>query len=167
MLQLYFTFLTDYDTISKRSDSMKIKSCKYCNRAFGYNGGPVMLCSKCDDLLWDKVKTYLNEHPNASAKEVSSETKVKLDIIDDFLADDRLSIINENNNMEFNKCQGCGNIIDKGEHYCKSCLEKENKKKLLNEISELYKNEQNEIISVNYTGSRMYTSDNNKKGRIR
>ena len=145
---------------------MKIKNCKYCNRAFGYESGPVVLCSKCDDLLWDKVKTYLREHPNSSAKEINAETKVRLDIIEDFLADNRLDIVDDKNNnfIEFNKCQDCGNIIDTGEKYCKSCLDKKRKQQLLNEIKEMYKNEKKPEITVNVnTGSRMYTTDNNRR----
>lgn len=147
---------------------MEIKSCKCCNRAFGYNGGPVILCSKCDELLWGKVKEYLKEHPNSSAEEVSKETKVKIDIINDFLADDRLKSDDIDNNInQFDKCQGCGAIIDKGNRYCSSCLEKEKKKKILNEISNIYIEEQRQDIKVSTNNSsRMYT-ESSRLGRRR
>ena len=148
---------------------MEIKSCKYCNRAFGYNGGPVILCSKCDELLWNNVKDYLKEHPNASSKEVSKNLKIKLSIIEDFIADDRLNTIDDesNNAIKFNKCQICGNIINLNEKYCNDCFEKEKKKRLLNEIKELYKEENKRDIIINKNDSSRMFIETNRYGKRR
>lgn len=137
---------------------MEIKSCKNCGRAFGYEGGPVILCNKCDELLWEKVKDYLRDNPNATSEEVSKETKISIKIIESFLADDRLSAIDNETNttIQFNKCQTCGNIINVGEKYCNECYEKEKKKRLLNEIKSLYQEEESKKIEIKNTGSRMH-----------
>ncbi|WP_128896371.1 TIGR03826 family flagellar region protein [Longirhabdus pacifica] len=101
---------------------MQLANCPRCGKLFGK--GVRSICSQCVskiekqyDLCWE----YLNEHPNATIVELSSETKVTISQIEQFITEGRLSI-RDNPNMGY-PCDMCGGII-RGGKVCKDCSDR-------------------------------------------
>ena len=116
---------------------MTINNCKNCKRMFNYQRGPI-LCSKCDEELFSKLKEYLILNENATISEISESTDISISIIKDFIKDDRLI---ELRSSSINVCSSCGNVINGDSKYCIDCL---NKIKISMELENLYKNKVNE-----------------------
>ena len=59
---------------------MEVKNCKGCGRLFNYMGG-APLCDACRKKLeekFQKVKQYLDDHPDASVNPVPEDNDVSV-----------------------------------------------------------------------------------------
>lgn len=105
---------------------MDVRICPSCKKMFQYVGGPV-LCAKCreaEEEMFKKVKDYLRENPGAEFGEINKETGVTLKLIEKFLKEGRLEVI-EGSPLQI-KCEKCGRKISSG-RYCNACRKKMNK----------------------------------------
>lgn len=95
-------------------------SCKICGRFFESEAQSEYCpeCKKNDDIMYTKVREFLLEKPRSSIFTVTSELKIPVKVIKRFLREDRLEIVESNNN--FLKCERCGKSISSG-FYCKEC----------------------------------------------
>ncbi|WIF95555.1 hypothetical protein [Caminicella sporogenes] len=89
------------------------------------------ICYEVYEKLFDKIRDYLEEFPNATAFEVSEYTGIDLKIIKGFVNEGRLiEIENESVNVT---CKRCGALIlSKYHEYCPKC-----KKALLKELNSI------------------------------
>ena len=73
---------------------MEVKNCKGCGRLFNYMGG-APLCDACRKKLeekFQKVKQYLDDHPDASVNQVSEDNDVSVKQIKQWIREERLSL---------------------------------------------------------------------------
>ncbi|RKD25401.1 hypothetical protein SAMN02745883_02323 [Caminicella sporogenes DSM 14501] len=89
------------------------------------------ICYEVYEKLFDKIRDYLEEFPNATAFEVSEYTGIDLKIIKGFVNEGRLiEIENESVNVT---CKRCGALIlSKYHEYCPKC-----EKALLKELNSI------------------------------
>jgi flagellar operon protein (TIGR03826 family) len=99
---------------------MEVKSCKRCGRLFQYVTGKTVCpdCKQKEELLFEKVKDYLREHPGAIIKEVSEETGASVPMIESFLKAGRLQVA-EDSPLSI-LCEKCGAKIKTG-RFCQKC----------------------------------------------
>ncbi len=118
-----------------------LKSCSNCNRAFGAENENVLLCSTCDERLWEKVKNYLEENPGATVEKIHEETRVSANVIKYFLTDGRLEDIAKKDSLD--SCYICGTAIEKGTKFCPECKKDmkkyEKRQNAIKELKELYR----------------------------
>lgn len=98
---------------------MEYRNCPRCGALFPYISSPI--CEKCvkeEEELFQGVRTYVKEHPNATILEVSTELGISTQKIYKYLREGKLELIN-NDGIEL-KCDRCGKPITSG-RYCKSC----------------------------------------------
>lgn len=124
--------------------------CKKCRAAISekslYDYCPE--CYKKIEAVFDKIRTYLEECPGATAFEISQETGVPYHVVNNFVKDGRLvEIPNEYLNMECKRC-GCL-ILSANSQYCPSCRQEMEKE------MELAKKELRKSI---YGDAKMYMS---------
>jgi len=99
--------------------SVEIRNCSRCGRIYVYDGFKLCIdCRKEDEEDFQKVKDYLEDHPNSNVMKVSKATNVDSKKIIEFLKEGRLEIRSENN--MFLKCERCGKPISQG-RYCDKC----------------------------------------------
>lgn len=98
---------------------MDIKICRKCRRMFNYVMGEV-ICPACKQKIeeeFQKVKTYVRQHPNASVAQVSEECEVTVEQIRQWLREERLCLTGESPQLT---CDGCGAMIMSGK-LCDKC----------------------------------------------
>jgi len=95
-------------------------SCKICGRFFESEDAAEYcpVCKKNDEIMYTAVREFLLEKPRSSIFTVTSELKIPVKVIKRFLREDRLEIVESNNN--FLKCERCGKSISSG-YYCREC----------------------------------------------
>ncbi|MCR5321809.1 MAG: MerR family transcriptional regulator [Lachnospiraceae bacterium] len=102
-------------------DKASVQACSRCGRMFQYSGFGPICCASCrefDNLEFDKVRDYLNEHGNASSYEISQATGVTEKTIRRYLMESRLEI--PEGSPIFIQCSICGCDIRSGK-YCIDC----------------------------------------------
>ena len=100
------------------------KICDRCGRIFLYYGFGHYYCPACkilDEEDFTKVKDYIYDHGVASALEVSENTGISLDRINQYLREGRLEIPEES--PIFIKCEMCSTDIRSG-RLCQECASK-------------------------------------------
>ena len=100
---------------------MEIRTCRECHHIFQYSGYDSVLCPQCkqkDDECFEKVKKYLQTHPNAQGQDVFTETGVPMTRITRWLREERL--MSSDTSACFIKCKTCGKPIKTGE-LCSEC----------------------------------------------
>ncbi|OWZ84857.1 TIGR03826 family flagellar region protein [Natranaerobius trueperi] len=98
-----------------------LKNCKSCGKLFLKVSRNI--CPDCfqeEEDCFLKVKNYLDEHPNATVLEVSTETEVTQKQIKKFIEEGRL-ITTQFTRLSI-ECERCGVEISQGK-YCESCQE--------------------------------------------
>lgn len=102
---------------------MEVKTCKRCNKLFQYLTGPVIcnVCKQEEETIFIQVKEYIREHKGATIEEVSHETGASIALIEKFLKQGRLEVI-EGSPIEIT-CERCGVRITTGK-YCNKCRER-------------------------------------------
>ena len=99
---------------------MNVRNCRRCGRMFNYVMGS-FVCPSCREGLeadFQKVKTYVREHPGATITEVSEECEVATSQIHQWLREERLELA-EGSAIVLN-CEACGGPITCG-RYCDQC----------------------------------------------
>jgi hypothetical protein len=130
---------------------MTYYNCKKCNKIFNYIRGPI-LCYKCDEEVFNQIKIYLKENPDATTSNISQNLNIPIKIIEDYIKDRRLMNLRSVND---NLCPLCGNINNSNNKYCDKCMQKI---KILNEINNLPNNVKEEVNSV----PKMHYFDNER-----
>jgi hypothetical protein len=100
------------------------KVCVRCKRMFTYLGYGHFYCPTCrkvDEEDFTKVKNYIYEHGTATAQEVSEETGISLERINQYLREGRLEI--PEGSPIFIKCEMCSIDIRSG-RLCPECASK-------------------------------------------
>lgn len=99
---------------------MDVRNCKSCGRLFNHMGGQP-ICSRCLKKLDEKfqeVKSYLEEHPIASVREVSDENDVSVKQIKQWIREERLYFSEPG--ADGITCEHCGVPIRSG-RFCDKC----------------------------------------------
>ncbi|MDL2288420.1 MerR family transcriptional regulator [Oscillospiraceae bacterium OttesenSCG-928-F05] len=100
---------------------MDVRQCKRCNRIFQYRGN--RLCPDCVhkmDALFESVRDYLYDHPEATMIEVSQETGASEAEIKGWLREGRLIVSTSSSLLT---CELCGETIVSG-RFCAACTQK-------------------------------------------
>lgn len=101
---------------------VNLVKCRKCGILFPRERGD--LCPACRELeneALDKVKNYLDYHPEATAEKVAEKTGVEVERILRFAREGALSSV-ENVNIRF-PCEKCGEPISTG-RFCKRCTDR-------------------------------------------
>lgn len=99
---------------------MNVSNCKSCGRLFNVLVNE-KICPACKQALEDdfqRVKKYLEEHPNASVEEVSRENDVTVKQIKQWVREERL--VFSEGSLEGVECENCGTLICTG-RFCEEC----------------------------------------------
>ncbi len=99
---------------------MDARNCRKCGRIFTYAMGPI-LCPRCreeQELKFQEVKKYIQEHYGADIPEVSEECDVDPGQIRQWIREDRLQFT-EDSPIRIS-CEGCGEMIRSG-RFCDKC----------------------------------------------
>lgn len=132
-----------------------IQACTDCKALFQYPGFGAKLCPACkkkEEEMFEKVKTFLNEHGPATYAVIAEETGISETTIKQWLKDGRLEVP-EGSDI-YIKCEHCGCNIRSG-RYCPSCAAE-----LTKELKGLYSGNIGEVPR-NTTG-KMRFLDRNK-----
>lgn len=118
---------------------MDVRNCRKCRRLFNYIGGQ-QICPSCQAALeeeFQKVKSYLREHPKATMVVISEDNGVSVAQIKQWIREERLSFT-EDSPVAI-ECENCNAMIRTG-RYCKSC-----KAILANSMNEVIKKPRKEL----------------------
>lgn len=99
---------------------MNVKNCRKCKRIFNYVMGPV-LCPRCreeEEEKFQEVKKYVIENPGSGIQEVSEACDVSVNLIRQWLREERL-VLSDESPMGIN-CEHCGRMIKSG-RFCSEC----------------------------------------------
>ena len=97
--------------------------CPKCGTAYEDGNSRMYTCPNCgfeEPTTFGIVRTYLEEHGNRSAIEISRDTKIPVQEINSFLRQGRLEIPEESD--VFIDCKRCGISIRYGK-FCPACAE--------------------------------------------
>lgn len=99
----------------------QLQSCLRCGKMFLYSGIGKCLCFTCraeDEKQFNCVKEFIYEHPSATIKDVSVNTKVGVARIKSYLKEGRLIISDDS--AIFLNCEVCGTQLKFG-RVCRNC----------------------------------------------
>lgn len=99
---------------------MNVRNCRKCGNLFNYSFGPC-ICPACKDAQeaeFQRVKKYIQEHPNCGIKEVADECEVEVAQIQQWLREERLQFAE--GSMIMLTCESCGCEIRSG-RFCDKC----------------------------------------------
>ena len=99
---------------------MDVRNCRKCRRIFNYIGGQP-ICPQCRETLekkFQEVKTYIQDHRNASVAVVSQECDVDESQIHQWVREERLMFASGVNVGVV--CENCGEPISTG-RFCAKC----------------------------------------------
>lgn len=98
---------------------MALRNCVRCGNLMDGRLGPLCLeCRRNDAEAFDRVRAYLEEHPQANLGEVSEGTGVEVDQIRRFLREGRLELVGDPDALH---CERCGASIATG-RLCSDCV---------------------------------------------
>ncbi len=99
---------------------MDIINCPRCGKLFSKMSEPI--CEEClkeEEDLFQKVRIYIDEHPNCTVNEVTKETGASVKKIMKYLREGRLEISKGMSGTL--RCEKCNKPITRG-HYCDTCV---------------------------------------------
>ncbi len=99
----------------------KPTSCKSCRGKVFHIGGGRYQCKTCDTIILDdfgKVKQFLEANGPSTAPVIAQHTGVRMDVIEWFLKNGRVEIME--NSRYFLQCERCGCSIRSG-RFCIDC----------------------------------------------
>lgn len=99
---------------------MDVKNCKKCGRIFNALSGQV-ICPQCLESAeedFQKVKTYIEEHPGASVAATAEACEVEVQQIRQWLREERLTFTSAQGSDL--TCEKCGEPILSG-RFCDKC----------------------------------------------
>ena len=99
---------------------METIMCPRCNKMFNYIRG-VKLCKECDQIVFDKIKTFLKENRGSTAGEIHRSLGIPTRIVEEYMKDDRIQEVLP---QETPRCPLCGNIAMETSNLCKNCYSK-------------------------------------------
>lgn len=124
---------------------MDYKNCIRCNKLFNYESGPI-LCRECNQIVFDKIKGYLEKNKLAPAKTISTDLKIPFNVVKAYLKDDRLMVVRGN---DVKLCALCGDIISEG-NYCEICLKNKKTVSAIASLQNIRDNLQHKKIEMHY-----------------
>lgn len=129
---------------------METKNCPRCGRLFQeINDHVCPRCVKAEEDLFQNVKTYINDNPMCTLKDVMEETGISHKRILQYVKDGRLEI-SKGMHGEF-KCEKCGKPLTRGK-FCESCIVKMDL-----EVREMFGKVQHDEPKSR-TGAKMHTT---------
>ncbi len=99
---------------------MEVRNCPRCGKIFTFITSPI--CSNCEkeeENIFQTVRAYIEENPDAKMSKVSEETGVSVQKIIRYIKDGRLEV-SKGISGEI-VCENCGCPIKTG-RYCEPCL---------------------------------------------
>ena len=99
---------------------MNVTNCRGCGRLFNVLSNE-RLCPQCKQKIEDvfqKVKQYLEENPNASVNQVAEDNEVSVKQIKQWVREERLTFSEDS--VQGIDCENCGRMIRTG-RFCESC----------------------------------------------
>lgn len=97
-------------------DIMALCNCMNCKKIVNIIG-ELELCSKCDEILFNKIKDYMKNNKGVTIDKMCKEIDISPKIVKAYIKSGRIE--------EFIKglktCQLCGDIIEENEVYCRQC----------------------------------------------
>lgn len=132
---------------------MDFRNCPQCGKLFKYvNRNLCPFCIGEEEKMFDVVRDYVRNNPNANVIEVSEATEVPQRIIMQFLRDGRL--LSSADSALSLECHSCGEPITSGQ-YCDDCAQR-----MAKEFQGRFKQEEiPKKVETSETGQRMYTAD--------
>lgn len=135
--------------------------CEFCGAGLRYTGVGEYKCNRCRQIMLDdygKVRKYVQEKGSANAAEISRDTGVDKDVIDEMIKQGALeSSVDAVGKL---KCASCGKPISKG-RFCNDCIWKIASG--LNDSFAAAKKEKQESPAKKAKGpGKMYTFDDDK-----
>lgn len=99
---------------------MDVRNCRKCGKVFNYiAGAPICpACREAAEKVFDAVKTFIKENPEANIEEISEKCDVTTHQIVQWIREERLSFTKES--VIGINCEGCGVSIKTG-RYCDKC----------------------------------------------
>lgn len=108
---------------------MDVKNCRKCRKLFNYIGGQ-QICPQCKEELekkFQEVKSFIQDHRNASVAEVAEQCEVEESQIHQWVREERLMFASGINIGVV--CETCGEPITTG-RFCAKC-----KANMINDLS--------------------------------
>ena len=103
---------------------MTMANCMRCRKLFPKIIDPICdACKKEEEVVFERVKRFLEENKESTVKEISKATGVSAGKILGYLRDGRLEISAEKGGLN---CRNCGAEIGSG-NFCESCQVKLNR----------------------------------------
>ncbi len=131
---------------------MEMRNCPRCGRVFSYMSSPICdACTREEEKIFELVKQYIYDNPNATATQISEATEVSVKKILKYLKDGRLLAVA--GMAKLLACETCGTAISTG-RYCHSCIVKFNQS-----TSELVKESQDRLRDRSRAKNSHYLSD--------
>ncbi len=99
---------------------MNVRNCRKCGKVFNYVVG-LPICPRCkeeQEVIFQEVKKYVQEHRGADIMEVSQECNVEPGQIRQWIREDRLQFADDSPIRI--PCEKCGAMIRSG-RFCDSC----------------------------------------------
>ena len=99
---------------------MEVKNCRKCRKLFNYIGGQP-ICPQCKEELekkFQEVKSFIQDHRNASVAEVAEQCEVEESQIHQWVREERLMFASGVNIGVV--CESCGEPISTG-RFCAKC----------------------------------------------
>ena len=112
----------DLESKLKNINYHKPLRCEFCGAGLRYTGVGEYKCTRCRQFTLDdygKVRKYVQEKGSANAAEISRDTGVDKDVIDDMIKEGALESSADAEGKL--KCVSCGKPITKG-RFCSDCI---------------------------------------------
>ena len=106
---------------------MNVRNCRKCGKLFNHIAG-IPICPNCKEELekvFQNVKKYVREHPNADMKEVAEVCEVEISQIQQWIREERLEFTKDSQVKL--PCENCGTMIRSG-RFCEKCKDSITKK---------------------------------------
>lgn len=106
----------------KEGIAVNLRNCPKCGKLFVYIAKD--LCPECvqqEEVLFEKIRTYIKNHPGCNLQEVSENTEVSVDKILLYLREGRLVGMSSQLGAEL-QCLSCGKPIAGG-RLCEKCAD--------------------------------------------
>ena len=100
---------------------MRLRKCRACGELFPSDGRDICpVCFDAEEAAFEKVKAYLDEHPDAGAEAVCAGTGVSYATVLEFLRQGRLQY--GDRPAGTHRCARCDAPVAEG-RYCRACLD--------------------------------------------
>lgn len=105
---------------------MPLANCKQCGKLFRKVVSDTCPdCQREEEKLLRETLDHLREHPEAMISDISDELEIEKSLIEKWIREGRITIIDPDHAMSKPKCVKCGREIKEGQTYCRTCMFKQ------------------------------------------